>query len=186
MTDTELSKITNISLSTLNGYKNSNSDKMLLYHVLKEIPNLSSIYDKVIKDNKFLVKRYPKLMDELYDELSNVSEYEKYDFEKNVHVEYTITENGKDISKMTKYDFCATNGKDKIIIFKVRQVLLYGKKLEAVIERMYQSAKDEYKSIEICFLTLNPGKRAIESECDVSIKSIGKILSISDDKLIII
>ena len=186
MTDTELSKITNISLSTLNGYKNSNSDKTLLYYVLKEISDLPSLYDDVIKKNKFVVESYPELEQKLYDGVSNLSEYKKYNFEKDVRVKQMINMNGKEISKTVEYDFCATDGQDKIIIFDVRPVLLYGKKLEAMVERMYQSAKGNYKSIEICFLTLNPGERAIESKCTVSIKSIGEIFSISDDKLIII
>ena len=170
----------------MNGYKNSNSDKTLLYHLLKEVSDLPGLYNKVIKDNKFLVQSYPQLEAKLYDEVSNLSEYKKYNFEKDVRVKHMINMNGKEISKTVEYDFCATDGQDKIIIFEVRPVLLYGKKLEAMIETLHESAKSNYKSIEICFLTLNPGERDIESKCDVSIKSIGEILSISDDKLIII
>jgi len=186
MTDTELSKITHIPLSTLNGYKKSNNDKTLLYYVLKSIPNLATIYDKVIDEYGLMVTSYPELEERLYDKLSTMPEYSNYTFDKRVHVSYETKKDNEDTTVSIEYDFCATENENKIIIFEVRPVLLYGKKLEAMIKPLYESAKDKYRSVEICFLTLNPKERNIDTVCDVTMKSIGELLSIPDDKLIIV
>jgi hypothetical protein len=172
MTDTELSKITRIPLSTINSYKKSNNDKTLLYFVLKNIPNLGEIYDRVIDERQLKIYSRTDLENDLYKKISNMAEYTNYTFSKGI------------VGDSSMYDFYATNN-DKIVVFDVRPTLVYGKKFEDLIKKIYSSISEEYSHVEICFLTLYPKER-YTFKYNVTIKSIGDILSVPDEKLIII
>lgn len=185
MTDTEISKITKISLSTLNGYKNSNGDKALLYYLLKSMNNLDKIYSNIIQDNQLKLFKYTQLENELFALFSKNLEYVNFDFKQEMKFVREIKDEKGTKTIRNVFDFCAVNGEEKIIIFEVKTTLPYGTKLEKIIEGMYDAVKDKYKSIEICFLTLPPKERKFTSKCKVTIESIGNILGIDDEKIIV-
>jgi len=182
MTDTELSKITKIPLSTINGYKKSDNYKLLLYKVLKKVPNLESLYADVINEQK--EKKTKWSIRSLYETISKLEEYKNYDF---------FTKDSKENGPLGPattimpfiFDCYAVDDEKNFILFDFRPTLLYGKKLEEIMDKMISVLGESYNSVEVCLLTYKLTERVVDKKYNLKIKSISEVLNIDVDKLLL-
>ncbi len=182
MTDKKLSEITKIPLSTINGYKKSDDYRLLLYNILKKIPNLESLYEEVIEEQKSK-KNIKWTIKDLFDGVSKLKEFDDYDFFIKGSEPYGPLGNGKSLMPLF-FDFYATDSNNNLVLFDFRPTILYGIKLEDVIDRIHNSVGiDNFNSIKVCFLTYKSEKRKINEKYDFLIKSVSEVLKIDSENL---
>ncbi len=172
-----IGRITKIPYATLRGYQDAHNHTTLLYKVFENIgtKNLQLLYENTIKEEKLSLQTKEELISDLLEKLFG-SEL------KNIEYREIVT------SSKQPCDIQATNKvTNKKFAISFKPILQYGTKQANLYRDIELSGKKEFEDFELIIITFKSNSNTIKKYYQgLNIQYIGDLLTINEDKLIIL